>query len=57
MKSMLLLPPYHIIIVMLSQINFTLTMFEDYFISIRPFINTPLITSRISIILVYMIIH
>jgi hypothetical protein len=28
-------------------------MFEDYFISIGPFINTPLIASRISIIFIY----
>jgi hypothetical protein len=41
---MLPLPPYHIIylIVKLSQINLTLIMFEDYSISIRPFINTNL---------------
>jgi hypothetical protein len=42
---------------MLFQINFTLIMFEDYSIYIRPFINTPSIASRISIILVYMTIH
>jgi len=42
---------------MLSQINLTLTMFEDYSISIRPFLNTPLIISQISNILIYTITH
>jgi hypothetical protein len=53
MKFMLPLPPYHTIylIVKLSQINRTLIMFENYSISIRPFIDTPLITSQISNIL------
>jgi len=32
-------------------------MFEDYSISINPFINTPSIASRILIILVYMTFH
>jgi hypothetical protein len=38
---MLPLPPYHTIIIMLFWITFMFTMFEDYSISIRPFINTP----------------
>jgi hypothetical protein len=59
MKFMLPLPPYHtiILIVMLFQIDLTLTMFEDYSISIRPFINTPSTISRISIIFAYTITH
>jgi len=32
-------------------------MFEDYSISIGPFINTPLIISQISNILIYTITH
>jgi hypothetical protein len=32
-------------------------MFEDYFISIRPFIDTPSITSWVSNILAYMTTH
>jgi len=32
-------------------------MFEDYFISIEPFIDTPSIVSRISNILAYTITH
>jgi hypothetical protein len=32
-------------------------MFEDYFISIGPFIDTPSIISRILIILIYMTTH
>jgi hypothetical protein len=32
-------------------------MFEDYFISIGPFIDTSLITSKISNILAYMTTH
>jgi hypothetical protein len=32
-------------------------MFEDHFISIGPFIDTPSIASRISNILVYMTTH
>jgi hypothetical protein len=53
MKFMLPLPPYHTIylIIKLFQINFTFTMFEDYSISIGPFIDTPSTTSRISNIL------
>jgi hypothetical protein len=42
---------------MLSQINLTPTMFEDYFISIGPFIDTPSTVSRISITFAYKIIH
>jgi hypothetical protein len=46
MKFMLPLPPYHIIylIVKLFRINLMLIMFEDYSISIGPFIDTPLTT-------------
>jgi hypothetical protein len=54
MKLMLPLSPYHIIylIVELSRINLMFIKFEDYFISIGPFINTPSTTSWISNILV-----
>jgi hypothetical protein len=34
-----------------------LTMFEDYSISIGPFIDTPLTASRISIIFIYTTTH
>jgi hypothetical protein len=53
MKLMLPLTPYHIIylIVKLSQLNLTLIMFEDYFIPIGPFIDTPSTASQISNIL------
>jgi hypothetical protein len=42
MKFMLPLPPYHIIylIVKLFRINLTLIMFENYFVSTRPFSDT-----------------
>jgi hypothetical protein len=54
MKFMLPLPPYHTIylIVKLFQINLTLIMFEDYSISIGPFIDTLSIVSWISNILI-----
>jgi hypothetical protein len=54
MKFMLPLPPYHTIclIVKLFRINLMLIMFEDFFISIGPVIDTPSIASRISNILV-----
>jgi hypothetical protein len=42
---------------MLSQINLTITMFEAYFISIRPFIDTPSTTSQILIIFTYITSH
>jgi hypothetical protein len=42
---------------MLSWINFMFTMFEDYFISIGPFINTPSTASWNLIILAYMTTH
>ncbi len=46
-------PFYHTIylIVELFRINFPLIMFEDYIISIGPFIDTPSTTSQISNIL------
>jgi len=42
---------------MLFWINIMFIMFENYFISIGPFINTPSTASQISIILVYTITH
>jgi hypothetical protein len=53
MKFMLPSPFYHTIylIVELFRINFPLIMFEDYIISIGPFIDTPSTTSQISNIL------
>jgi hypothetical protein len=42
---MLPLPSYHTIylIIKLSRINLTFVMFEDYFISIEPFIDSQLL--------------
>jgi hypothetical protein len=59
MKFMLPLSPYHTIylIVNLSQIFLVLIMFKYYFISIGPFIETPLNAPRISNILAYMTTH
>jgi len=47
MKFMLPLPPYHTIylIVKLFQINLMFIRLENCFISIEPFIDTPLIAS------------
>jgi hypothetical protein len=53
MKLMLPLTLYHTIylIVKLFKLNLTLIIFEDYFIPIGSFINTPSTGSRISNIL------
>jgi hypothetical protein len=42
---------------MLFRINFMFIMFKDYFISTKPFMDTPLTVSQISIIFTYMITH
>jgi hypothetical protein len=59
MKFMLPLPPYHTIylIVKLSWVNLMFIRLEDYSISIKPFIDTPLTVSRILNILAYMTTH
>jgi hypothetical protein len=50
MKLMLPLTLYHTIylIVKLFQLNLTLIIFEDYFIPIGSFIDTPSTASRVS---------
>jgi hypothetical protein len=55
MKLMLPLPSYHTIylIVKLFQINLMLIRLENYYIYIRPFIDTSSIASQISNILAY----
>jgi len=59
MKFMLPLPPYHTIylIIKLFRINLMFIRFEDCFISIEPFINTPSTASWISNILAYTSTH
>jgi len=42
---------------MLFRINFMFIMFKDYSISTKPFMDTPLTVSQISIIFTYMITH